>query len=221
MAKKIRLEDYEQLESRIRGWPWPERVAIAAAAAQRLLIHNQSLPLKARDRLATGLGVHLTRLWTTLLSGNRAVDPILKKAFAKLDAKLNDYDPDQDQDIDDDNAIAAVHYALREYCLRDGRYPSAAPGRLVDSAAQVVRNIAEISRQDLMSDKVQALKDLFVRREFDRILSMANIIELQGITPKSIESLRRLCDSGALGTPWRGSRRPKPAIDDRKIKNHK
>ena len=218
MAKKITLEDYEQLESRIRGWPWPERVAIAAAAAQRLLIHYQGLPLKYRNRLAAGLGVHLTRLWTTLLSGNRAVDPILKKAFAKLDAKLNDYDPDQDQDIDDDidddNAIPAVHYALREYCLRDGRYPSAAPHRLLGEAARLVRNMAGMSGQDLMSDKVQAREDLFTRREFDRILSMANIIELQGITPKSIESLRRLCDSGALGTPWRGSR-------SRKIKNYK
>ena len=208
MGRKITAEDYAQLKSRIRGWPWPERVAIAAAAAQRLLNHNQGLPHTDRDRLAASLGVHLTALWNTLLSGNRAVDPVLKKLFVKLSSKLTDYDTEKDQQPpDDDHAIAAVTYALREYCYRDGRYPTAASGRLIDAAAQLVRTAAEISGQDLMSDKVQAREDLFARREFDRVLSIANTIELQGITSKSIERLQRLCASGALGTPWRGIRR--------------
>jgi hypothetical protein len=207
MGKKITREDYAQLDSRIRGWPWPQRVAIAAAAAQRLLNHNQGLEVTDRDRLAVGLDVPLIRLWNTLLAGNRAVDPILKKLFVKLYSKLTDYDAEKDQQpLDDDNASAAVTYALREYCYRDGRYPSAAPCRLIDAAARLVQTGAHISGQDLMSDKVQAREDLFARREFERILSMANIIELQGITSKSIERLRRLCASGALGTPWRGTR---------------
>jgi YD repeat-containing protein len=207
MGKKITLEDYAQLDSRIRGWPWPERVAISAAAAQRLLNHSQGLPLTDRDRLAAGLDVHLTKLWNTLLSGNSTVDPMLKKLYVKLRSKLTDYDTETDQQpADDDNASAAVAYALREYCYRDGRYPSAAPGRLIDAAAQLVQTAAEIAGEDLMSDNVRARKNLFARREFDRVLAMANIIELQGITAKSIERLQRLCASGALGTPWRGAR---------------
>ncbi|HLK66428.1 MAG TPA: hypothetical protein VKU19_23500 [Bryobacteraceae bacterium] len=207
LGKKVTVEDYAQLKSRIQGWPWPQRVALAAAIAHRLLNHNQGLPLKDQDRLATGLDVHLTTLWNTLLSGNKAVDTRLKKLYVKLYAKLTDYDAEKDQQPpDDNNPTAAFTYALREYCYRDGKYPLAAPSCLMETAVQPVGTWAEMSGLDLMSDKVQARMDLFARREFDRVLSMASIIEVQGITAKSTERLRRLSARGAVGTPWRGTR---------------
>jgi hypothetical protein len=58
------------------------------------------------------------------------------------------------------------------------------------------------------SDKVRARRDLFARREFDRVLSMASIIEGHGITPESVQCLRDLCAADGLGTAWTGTKVP-------------
>jgi hypothetical protein len=177
------------ITNRINALPESARVAIAVAAAQRLMDAQISASEEQRSEFAVGWAPSLSLIWQQLVTPSVEADKVLRdrlKAYysGPYSYKLGDEAlPGADEDV-----AAAAIYANEAYCLHSAK--SAACGALSLVEAACLK--ADELNGDLMSPEAEAREVLFEQKEIDRLTAALVVLEREGATQASLEELRRI-----------------------------